>query len=519
MAEQKKMNWTLIGLAAILAIAICAYIAKPIMERKMADEIAEALANLPGGFTVKAESITVDAFKESVALRNISGSGQVGGKTMTIGADSAEGVGLDIDAFKQKGVSTLAESLVVRNLKLSGAGVDGRVALYRVEKLRGDFAAIAVQTSKMLNVVEAKRAAMGRDAEAVKRANDELLAIIQTPEFNAAMGTLYIGLGVAEGYDFRFDLADAGISGLSSMRLVMDSSEGRDYSISHYGPVVCRGLKIDLNNAPLLTVDEIGMKGMELPDNRVLLNMDKADGETSLKDFKMALKGLYLRKLDMILPSRGNEKIGLAGFDLNLALDDKLGLLDFKLDKLDLASTLLLAGSPLPPSVRNHLPERLTFGGEGDIVVALKENSMADVSVKKLGARAPQIGSAIFSCEFTDIDTAGGDSETRVRSMDFSATDDGGVKTALMLVSAMQGGVSEAELIAQIEAQRDTLPGKELKDLNMAVTSFLKWPGSTIRVKVAPEIPVTAQEFQLMLLLGPEKLGLSSSFIPVSNAK
>ena len=207
MAEQAKGNWKIWALVAALLVVGGGYFGtKVYMEKKMVADIERTLANLPGGFVLKAENIAVNSLSKSAVLTKVTGSGKVNGKTITLSADSAESKGINLHAFEKRGVTSLGDSLTLRNVKIAGAGVNVSIGLYQLEKVEGDFLAISEQSGKLSAIIKAGKAAdRAKGAEGAKKAQADLLAAIQDGALLDAFETLSIGKSRLENYAITMD--------------------------------------------------------------------------------------------------------------------------------------------------------------------------------------------------------------------------------------------------------------------------------------------------------------------------
>ncbi len=519
MAEQTKGNWKIWALVAVLVAAGGGYFAKMYMEKKMASDIEQTLANMPGGFVLKAENIGVDVFSKSAVLTKITGSGKIEGDTITVSVDSAEGRGLNLSAFKEKGVTSLADSLVLRNVKAAGPGVDFSAGLYQLEKVRGDFVAIAEQSIKLWGIIRAGQAASeAKDTAASKKAQADLLAAVRDGAFSDALGSLHMGKARVEKYAVTMKLASTKYPDAPKIALRMDYSEGTDYSVTHYGPMIGRGLVVEMNDKPLVSLEELSLKSMDMPAYKDLMKMGEAGSKPSFKAVKMSMQDLRVKKLNITLPMEGQETISLDDLNFGFSLDQGAGAVALKVDRLDLPTALLTRDNPMALMVQDLLPQRTLLNKDVDIVVTSKENDVADVSIKKLNASVKDLGAVALSGDVLDIDVAGGRTESLVRKLDLALTDGGFVKIGLAVRAMMDGSgdpdAVRASLIDQIEAQRAMLPNQTLKDVNIALTEFLKQPGGTVRLVVAPEKPVSVRGVRRLIMSDTAKLGISSSFTP-----
>ncbi len=518
MAEQTKRNWKIWALVAVLAVAGGGYAAKSMMEKKMADDIANALANLPGGFTLKAETISVDVFSKSAVLSKIAGSGKIGDEAVNLSADSAEGAGLNLKAFKEKGTTTLADVLTLRGVKASGSGIDFSAGLYHLEKVRGDFAALSEQGIKLWGIIHANQAATrANDKAALKKAEADLLAVLRDDAFSDAVSTLHIGKTRVEQYAVSMNMASPKFPNGPKIAIRMDFSESSEYSATHCGPVLGRGIAVDMNGAPLLTLEEVSMQGADMPPYKDLMRMGDPGAKPSFSDMKMSFKDMKLKKLDVTLPVEGGGDLSLAGFDMSFAMDKGSGALALKLDRLDMPTALLLKGNPMAPVLRDKLPPRILASKDVDLTVTGKEKNVADVAIKTLNGSVRDLGAYALSADLLDIDTAGGRTESLLRKLDLSLTDAGAIRTAFAVQAALAGGdpvASRAELAALIEAQSATLPNRTLQEMAGNILAFLKQDGGTLRLTIAPEKPLSTRAMRRMILTQTDKLGIASSFTP-----
>ena len=653
--EQPKRNWKIWALVAALVIVGGGYFAnKMYVEKQLIANIEQTLANLPGGFVLKAENIAVNSLSKSAVLTKVTGSGKINGETVTVSVDSAEGKGINVRAFEEKGVTSLGDSLTLHNVKIAGSGVAVSMDLYQLEKVQGDFAAISEQSSKLWAIAKAGVAAdAAKDNAGSKKAEADLLAAIHDGALDA-LATLRIGKvrvekyvltatnvgsaanadsakltisvgsvegnginlrategkGVANlcdsmllrnfkiaapGLDASIDLyqlekvqgdflaiakqniklwdtvktgiaADAAKDKAASKKaeaamlaaiydgaldaletlhidkarmekysltfgaplikdpevdkltLRMDSAEGTDYSITHYGPMFGRGLAVEKNDKPLASLEEISVKSMDMPPYKELVKLD-AEPDPSLKNLKMSIQDLRLKKLDITLPMEEQAKISLDDCNFSFSLDKGSGALGLKVGALDMPTTLLVRENPQGSALLTQglLPPRILLNKDVDIIVAGKDNDVFDMQVKA-NASVKDLGAVAFSGDLLNL-AVSSRTEPLLRKLDIAVTDGGFMKTVLATKAMMsgKGGTPEAvraDLVAQVEAARETLPHQSLKDVATALAKFLKQPGGTMHMALAPEKPVPLNAASLAMVGDAAKLGISSSFTP-----
>ncbi len=521
MAEQAKRNWKIWILVAVLILAGGGYFAKTMIEKKMAGDIETFLANLPAGYSMKAQSIKVDALSKSAVLTGLSGSGKIGesGVAVTLTADSAEASGLNLNAFKEKGVTTLADSLVLRNLKINGGDLfDAQVGMYQIDKMQGDFVALAEQSVKIWSIVRAgTNADKAGDKAASKKAQADLMAAFKDPAFFAALETVRVGRAATQNYAANFTLPAGKDFKGGKFGFLMDSSEGKDYSVGRCGPAFARGLKVTMNGAPLFSLDEMSVQGMDMPSHKEIMKMGETGDKPPFKDLRISLKDLKLKKLDVVLPTENKDAISMAAFGLSFTMDKGSGALALKVDQLDMPTALLVQDNPIALSVRELLPKRTLLDKDVDVVVTGKDKDVADVNIKKANASIKDLGAVAISGDILDIAMAGGRSDSLLRKLDISVTDQGAMKIIFTARAMMEGADADAlraTLVALVEAQRDSLPNETLKSVLTSAAEFLKLPGGTVRLTIAPEKPVSTREARMLMMREPEKLGISSSFTP-----
>lgn len=528
MAEQLQTEpttgkWKIWALIAALVVLGGGYFAnKMYMEKQVIADIKETLANLPGGFVLKAENISVNTLLKSTVLTKVTGSGKINGETITVSADSAEGKGINLHAFDGKGVTRLGDSLTLHNVKIAGPGLDVSMDLYQLENVEGDFAAISEQYGKLLAMVGASAAAKtAKDQEASEKAGADMLAAMQAGSFDA-LGTLHIGKFRTENYILTTtNSAIIKHPAVRKLTVRMAVSEGTDYSITHYGPMSGRGLVVEINDKPLANLEEMSLKSMDMPPLKELATLAAAS-KPSLKNLKMSMQDLRLKKLDITLPMEQQEKISLDDFNCSFGLDKSSGTLGLKVGALDLPTELLVRDNPPGSALLTQglLPPRILLNKDVDIAATSKDNDVFDVLVKA-NASIKDLGAVVFSSDLLDLtSSAAGRRVPQLGKLDVSVTD-GGFMKAVLATTAMMGGkggtpeAARADLIAQVEATRETLPHQSLKDVATALAAFLKQPGGTVRVTLAPEKPVPLN-IASMSMLGNDaaKLGISSSFTP-----
>ncbi|MCL2457299.1 MAG: hypothetical protein FWF31_00320 [Desulfobulbus sp.] len=546
MAEQPKRNWKIWALIAVLVVAagggyfanemykekkmaadIERKIAADIERKKIIADIEQTLANLPGGFALTAENIKVDDSLNSVVLTKITGSGTVAGETITVSVDSAEGKGLNLRAFKEKGVTSLADSLALRNMKIAGQDLELSVGLYQLEKVQGDFVAIAEQSAKLWAIAKAGTAAdAAKDSEGSKKVFDDLLAAMLNGGWDA-LASFRIGKARVEKYAVTIK-GSAAHPELPGIALRMDSSEATDYSATHYGPAFARGLAMEMNGKPLVSLEEMSLKNMDMPELKELMKMS-AEPKPSFKNLKMSLQDLRLKKLNITMPIKEGQgaltpddvNVSMDDFNFSFSLDKGSGALGLKVDRLDMPTLLLTKGNLMALLFlgMDHLPKRTLLSNDLDIFVTDKGNEVFDLLIKKENFSIKDMGAIAFSGDLLDIDAGGGGIEPQVRKLDLAVTDNGFVKIGLAVNAMNKGGSDDVEaqrasLVSQLEAARDMLPNQTLKDVNIALTEFIKQPGGAIRVAMAPENPVSARAVQQLIMTDTAKLGISSSFTP-----
>ena len=518
----------LVGVVGILAVAVVGVL-KWHFESDIRSKIETFLAELPEGLTAKAEKIDVSFFDKSVVITNLNAAYSLSLEgldypiSITSSASRVIIAGLNRDGFKPgAGVAKLADAFIVEGLNVEDNSQENikaasRTARYSMENISADVASVVAETKKIFPTFMAiiKTSNNNPGEEDIQKMLQELSGLFKAYE------SVHAGKYSFTGYQYDVEFEGHKIN------LTMADGMATDYSIRKIGPTAVNTVKATFNDEEVLTVDSIGLEEIALPSFVKLFEVLAKDPSPeavleSLKGQPFAVKNLKLKNLRVTDPTvKGRTIFTMAEQDVNYGVENKALVLNSTISGLDIKKSLFGELFELPESVFVSLPDTITFEGNIEQAIALKDQMLLDLDYKKLFVKGTGLGEASLSFTLSDINPLmlamrGSDSST-LKNFDFSMTDTG-LSTVLFAKEAFENETTPEESRASaVESLRDDIEeetNKVEQEIMAALANFLERTGGTLQFTLNPEQPSSISQLMQSFHMDPEALGLTITFTP-----
>jgi hypothetical protein len=422
-----------IGLAALLIIAIAAYfITVPAWEKEQEDRARTLLAAIG----LKADTVKADFFGQSLLQTGVSGDLPVESLDMTYAVDfetiSASGINLFAD--QQKGVTTLADSLVVTNASFSSSfqGMDMNGAIKE-----GSLKGLRLDLGSILEVL--------RTGESWTDVLFKVLPLLESFHVDHAV---YKDYTVTMEHPF-----------LGSFVAHIDSAEARDMGLLKTGPASMDNWTLKVLDREVFSMRRLSLDQLRFPNIFSLFDREPEDIPSPeevldlLAKSPFIMKGLSFQDIKVRPPLE--EVISLGGLNLDFAFLPTEISLALSLDSFSCPARLPYEAAGLWRLVPADLLEgALVFSGKLGGALKLEGEQMNltfsnAAEIKDLGSVSASadlaLGKAASFLEFLNpLQRA--DLDVQARSLTFSLRDSGFLKTYAkhqFLLSQSEGATGE----------------------------------------------------------------------------
>lgn len=508
----------LYALGALCIVVAALFVGKTWHENKIRNRIEAALAALPAPLTGKAERIDVSSLGKAVTLTNLhfEYTGADGKITYTIASATASGIALD--AFKSgAGTAKLADSLVLRDVVATAPSVTARIATYTLKDIHGDY-------SLMLNALVAALPDFVRiyaDPDSIADAKEAAPIFGHLGSLIQAFETMSVGNIAIENYGYTIAVVpdEKEIDGL----VERISIEG--YSLKKMGPTAMRNFTMNAEGAPFLRIDAVTLDEVILPSLAKLFDIlakqprpgsDLDAMREALGGQPFSLKNLRVTGLGVL----SREQNGMEIFTLDTASfgydAGDVHVMEFDYNGMTFTRELLKQVY-MPETALERLGNGITFEGGSSVRLTPREQGMFDVAYRKK-AQSASLGESAISIDLENFSLKGLEKglggPLALKGFDLTLTD-GGASDIVFIVIAEHSGKSPEEAragcVAKLLEQRGESPNDTLADLVGTLADFIKEPGKTFRMTLAPAQAIRFAELQTAIFVTPEQLGLSAS--------
>ena len=508
------------GKKIVLSCAVLAVLAAGVFyvnARMQASAVARVLhgfTSVPAPHSVRADSVTAGLFGRVVTIRGFHGTFILGKDSYALRVREMDVKGLADIPQHGGAVLQVMDSLVIRDLALSGPGYEEKTAEYRIDDVRADIPLIKAAWRKLPPDIFSDTAD-DSPADSVKAKQDMKAAA----EFFLALETLYLGK-VWNQNSTVTQTTDFGTVSISE-----ENGQWLEVSLRRMGAAFTHGVRVYLDGKELCTVASASVDGVVLPSlGTITAGAAQANDETAWRDIfvrqAVAVKNLQIKGLSARNGSAALASLGMVSgsFDAAIAESKALSVTgtwryeDLVLDKA--ALNLLLEANI---QKKEFFSDSVTLSGDGAFSLASKNEDLTDAFTTSGSLRAKGLADVNASFHLQDIPFAFESSWGKLKSASFSATDYKGSEVLMKLFAALQGKESErdmrAEIVAMLEEQAQATP-PSLLPLVSACIAFVKNPGGTLNVSVAPQKALPLLEALTLIILAPEQIGISASFKP-----
>ena len=323
---------------------------------------------------------------------------------------------------------------------------------------------------------------------------------------------------MSSGYFSRNETSSARY-GENVTRISIDSTSFENARDNPLGPLRLNGLRADRNGREFLSVVGLGFDLVAFPgkgamnDNFEVLFQGK---DIFASEFQ--LKNCFIKEMALttILPDGEPSVISLARLGMDMGNTDKQRNISVAVDRFAVAKKLLFSKvkeqgyTALPAMLDPLIPETLVWDFQTVLGVSPLENGQAQAVISPLALSIENLGSASLRAtmqgEMDDWRNASVShmaldvTDLGLSEVFFTLAKESPEKGTAAFRQEIRMGISSAALVLQ----------GSIAKLNADLAEFLKGPGATLRMTVAPQKPISAITMET-IITQPESLGLSSS--------
>ena len=510
----KKLLYTLGG---ICFIAVALFGGKVWYEGQIRNKIEATLASLPAPLTAKAERIDVSALEKSVTLTNLvcEYTDESGKLTYSIASLAARGI--NFDAFKDGvGTTKLADSVLLRDLRVTSPFITASIASHTVSDIRGDYAQIKKATLAVLPELAQAYTSPVFAAERIHFEN----TFSQLGSLLKAYETLYIGNAVTEKYAYTMAVAQKTVSG------IVERATVASYSMQKMGVAAIENITLSIDNAPLAHFDSITMDEATLPSLvNFFAEFEKRTTPSPTMVYEVLggqpflIKNLRLKGIHFFEPTDGGEQLftlDTASFTYDAADSHNM---DFVYSGLTVNKKSLVQAE-LPEEILTRFGDAVTFEGGTTLRMTPQKNDTFTLEYQTRIHSSP-LGSTSLSVDITNVtmDTVSQipHGPIALKGVTLTVTDKGASDILLIVKAKNENKTPEearADIIAELLSGGESLPNETLKDLVTTVATFIENSGQSLHLELAPVEPLRFAEVQAAIVMEPEKLGITATVAP-----
>lgn len=523
--DKRKIGLIAGGVCVILLAVIFGM--KLRYEWKVQDAIEDALAALPKPLAVKAGGIDVSFFNKSVTLTDVKGS-----CTLTVPQNGAEqsipmeftvggvvATGVNSDGFKEgAGTARLLDSLTITGVALTSPMVRTTIDHYYIEGISADFAQLDAGIQNVMSAL--------MEADAINSSSPDREQTQEVMHGIAAMLKAYETMTVKKFAvkNYAYTLSDDGME----VDMLMETMEGRDYSIREMGPLSLKNVKGSLNGTPFMEMESMTADGIVLPSFIAVVEklaespfFSSLVLQEALKGQNFALKNLRIKGITLRHPMQQDLTVFSLG-DSNFSyFAEDAHVMDFAFNNLNIAKSVILQQARIPASVLDSQPEIISFEGAIQQQAKMKEPGSYDVAVKRAYIKGTSLGEASMSLTANNINSMaiimGMPGDAALEKFEISLTDRG-LSDVVFALNAMHSGESAADLreqeLAELREQLEKENGAAGKQILAGIIAFLEKTGSTLSIVIAPPSPTGLDQLPEAFETGSPDIGLSVTVSP-----
>lgn len=497
--------------AALAVLAAGTFYINTRMQAAAIGRVQKALSVVPAPHSVRVDAITAGFFGKVVTVRGLQAGIVVGKDTYAVRVGETEVKGLADVPHSGGAVLSLVDTLVLRDVSVSGPDYEEKTAEYRIDDVRADLPLIVAAWKKLppgtfMDTPEGTPEDPDKEKKQLKAGS----------EFLVALETLYIGKA------WNRDSTVTQPTGSGKLTISEEIGQWLEISMRRIGPSYAKGLRVSLDGKELCSLEQVSMDGLALPSlGTIAADAARADENTSWRDLvkrqSFALKNLAVKGLS----TRGADDLvkGLASFsgsfdaavsgEKALSVSGSWRYEDLVLNK-DAVNTLLESNA----GIKDVFSDPLQLSGDMAFSLASKDEELIDTLQKSASLRAKGLADIRSTVALEQIPFGFGASWGKLKNASLSVTDYKGSDLVIRLLAEAQGKdpkTGRADIVAALEEQAQALPPALLPIVSSCI-EFIKNPGGTLSLSVDPQKPLPLLESMALIILAPEQLGLSASF-------
>ena len=466
----------------------------------VAEGLKGKLAAIPASYEFSVGDVVEDAASRSATLKQVAFTVPQGEARCAITLESVVWEGLSFSEESGK-LFLLADKMTVTGAKTSGKDFESTSAHFVVTGIKADLETAATAWGNYIFSSAIGFEVMG-DAVLQKASAPE------RPEITPEIPFFFTGwLSQGDSYSIK--------NGEDVTKGFLGSVEIKDYSEKSIGPVRTKDIRAEFNGRKFLTIAEAGANKSSSPQA-----LEMAEASDGLNPFSsdVEVEGLFVKNLmlSVDIPNSEPSEITMAKLDFDMRVADKDPRITISVDQLAMAKKLLFSKgedfgiAPMLSEVESLIPETLILGFKTAVAMAPSAEGRQTATISPLALSIEKLGSLTLSAVLEG--TVDAWMEAGLRSLDLSVTDLGLSEIVFTLTKDSPEATAAAarqEIRQGISAMAGGMPGS-LGKLGTDLSDFLKEPGVTMTVKMAPPEPLTAVMMD-SVMAEPERLGLSSA--------
>lgn len=497
--------------AALALLAAGTFYINTRMQATAVERVQRALSAVSAPHSVRVDAITSGFFGKVMTVSGLQAAVVVGKDIYAVRVGETEIKGLADVPQSGGAVLPLVDTLVLRDVSVSGPDYEEKTAEYRIEDVRADLPLILAAWKKL-----PPGTFLDTPGDAQEDPDKEKKQLKAGSEFLVALETLYIG----KIWNRNSTVTQS--TGSGKLTISEESGQWLETSLRRIGPSFAQGVRVSLDGKELFGLEQLSMEGLALPSlGTIAADAVRADENTSWRDLvkrqgfalkNLAIKGLSTRDSNAVLK-------GLASFSgsFDAAVSEEKALSvsgswryeDLVLDK-NAVNSLMESNT----GIKDLFSDPLQLSGDMAFSLASKSEELIDALQKNVSLRAKGLADIRSTVVLEQIPFGFGASWGKLKNASLTVTDYKGSDLAIRLLAEAQGTdpkTGRADIVAALEEQAQTLPPSLLPILSSCI-EFIKNPGGTLSLSVDPQKPLPLLESMALIILAPDQLGISASF-------
>ena len=517
----KRSRLPLIVMGVALLAGVAAFGTGRYYESRQLQRLNEALARIPVeyGFTVGA--VDGSLFGRTLTLKKIAFTLPSEENPVAVSMDEATGEGIGLASLFAPGVVTLADSLAIKNLTLSGKDFTFSAERSALRDVRADVAKIRAGWKEFLEALAEEELAGEKDKEAEQDETRKRKTSWEKSGFNT--------VSIA-----GFECSGIAFSGSDGLTVKAGSAAFTGYTGLDLGPVSIKDISLAVAAKGTVAIVEAGLVGIAIPDAEdrarlIELPPDDPMPRKGMLKRDIAVNGLFVRNVVVSAPMPD-------GVDNRVSVDEVMASLQYgnqharveyavnamKLEKRLFAVALDLLADTERESLADtfdaleealsHLPDPIVSSSRVSVELAANDNGGMTMTIHPVMSRVDQFAFMEFSCVANAGWNISADTLT-FKKLGFTVEDSGASECIFSLLGR-EKNMSAAQMRAQALngfATVGILLQGPLADLHRNTLDFLEKPGAALSVQLDLPEALTIDAISTKLMTAPGTVGLTSS--------